>query len=255
MTKAQLTFSDEELTAYLDGEAEAALASSIEDAVGRDAQLAGRLAALEIPIDAVRAAFALPELDPPERPAVAVPSRQVPWGMAASVALALGLGALGGYGLRPDVPVADAPVVAAEKPSWITAVAAYQALYAPETLDGPAQTAARTAVVLAGFKDALGVDLHAATQSGALKFKRAQILSYSGKPLMQMAYVDDQGRPFALCVISTAKEGRELKDQMARGLAASSWIADGIGYLVIGGTDKDATRAHAQDLQARLAQG
>lgn len=249
MTKAQMTFSDEELTAYLDGEVDPDLGAQIEAALSEDSQLSARLEALEVPMDALRAAFSLPELAAPQAPELRQPRRSLPWAMAASVVLALGVGALGGYGLRPQAPVV------AEKPGWIAAVAAYQALYSTETLDGPGQGAARTQVVLAGFKADVGVDLAAATETDGLTFKRAQTLTFNGKPLMQMAYVDEQGRPFALCVLATAKDARAMKDQLAHGLAASSWVQNGVGYLVIGGSDPAATRAHAEDLQARLARG
>lgn len=257
MTQVHETFSDEDLTAFLDGEAEGDLATRIDAALSSDAQLVARLEGLVIPVDDIRAAFAVGELAPPSEPTLpaqmGLSHMASHMAMAASVVLALGIGALGGYSLKPDV-AAPTSVVAANK-GWIAAVASYQALYATETLAGKFQAPEQTEETLAGFEGRIGVDLAAATDVQGLDFKRAQILSYNGKPLMQMAYLDDGGVPFALCVIGTGKDARAMKDQMAEGLAASSWIADGVGYLVIGGDDPALTRAYADAFRAQLQQG
>ncbi|CUH79574.1 putative transmembrane transcriptional regulator (anti-sigma factor) [Tritonibacter multivorans] len=251
MTQAHETFSDEDLTAFLDGEAEGDLSARIDAALLSDAQLVARLERLVIPVDDIRAAFAVEGLAPPTAPDLPAQTWIQPMAMAASVVLALGIGALGGYSFKPDTP---APVVA-QKSGWIAAVASYQALYATETLAGKFQAPEQTDATLAGFEDRIGVDLVAATDVQGLDFKRAQILSYNGKPLMQMAYLDDGGVPFALCVIGSGAEARAMKDQIAEGLAASSWIVDGVGYLVIGGDDPALTRAYAEAFRAQLQQG
>lgn len=251
MTQAHETFSDEDLTAFLDGEAEGDLAARIDAALTSDAELVARLEGLVIPVNDIRAAFALPELAPPPAPELPEQSWFQPMAMAASIVLALGIGALGGYSFKSDEP---APVVA-QKPGWIAAVASYQALYATETLAGKFQAPEQTEATLAGFEGRIGVDLAAATDVQGLDFKRAQILSYNGKPLMQMAYLDDGGVPFALCVIGSGAEARAMKDQIAEGLAASSWVVDGVGYLVIGGDDPTLTRAYAEAFRDQLQQG
>ena len=52
------TFSDEDLTAFLDGEADDALAREIEAALEADQDLAARLEGLTVPIAALQRAFA-----------------------------------------------------------------------------------------------------------------------------------------------------------------------------------------------------
>ena len=251
MTPPHETFSDEELTAFLDGEIEKDLAERIHAALTSDSQLVARLEGLTIPVNDIRATFDLPKLAPPPAPELSHQSLLQPMAMAVSIALALGIGALGGYLFKSDTPAWEG----GRQQGWIAAVASYQALYSTETLAGKFQAPELTEATLAGFEGRIGVDLADATTVQGLDFKRAQILSFNGKPLMQMAYLDDGGVPFALCVIGFEAEARAMKDQMVGGLAASSWVADGVGYLVIGGDDPALTRSYAEIFRDQLKQG
>ncbi|MEO0380352.1 MAG: transcriptional regulator, partial [Pseudomonadota bacterium] len=50
-------FSDEDLTAFLDGEADATLEAEIVAALETDEELGARMAGLELPMDAIKGAF------------------------------------------------------------------------------------------------------------------------------------------------------------------------------------------------------
>ena len=51
------SFSDEDLTAFLDGEADSELNASITAAIEVDANLGARLASLDLPIAAIRSSY------------------------------------------------------------------------------------------------------------------------------------------------------------------------------------------------------
>ena len=83
---AEHRFSDEDLTAFLDGEADDALTAAIADQLERDSDLADRLAALDIPMVPLAEAYnaLLAEAPPmPDLPATVPndePRRGFGWG-------------------------------------------------------------------------------------------------------------------------------------------------------------------------------
>ncbi|KUP94872.1 anti-sigma factor family protein [Tritonibacter horizontis] len=245
MTKANESISDEELTAYLDQEADAQLADRIDRALETDQELSRRLDSLMLPMDALREAFAIERLGPASLPVIERPTpgrTAMPLRLVASVVLAFGIGISGGYLLQPQ----------ATAPGWIDVVASYQSLYMTETVVQTTQDPEVAQGVLAQFQTRSGVELSAATSVEGLDFRRAQVLGFNNKPLMQMAYLGEDGTPFALCVIKTANADSAFSDRMAQGLAATSWVSDGVGYLVIGGADQARTRAFAEEMKTRL---
>ncbi|OIQ33137.1 MAG: hypothetical protein BM562_01795 [Alphaproteobacteria bacterium MedPE-SWcel] len=250
MTKASARISDEDLTAYLDGEADEQLSRGIDRALETDPDLQNRIEALMLPMDVLREAFAVDRLAAPEPPVLDLDgpaTRQwaAPLRLVASVVLAFGVGISGGYLLQPKQAA----------PGWIDVVASYQSLYMTETVEQTTQSPAMANAVLEQFHSRSGVDLAAVTALEGLDFHRAQVLGFNNKPLMQMAYLGDEGTPFALCVINTANADSALTDRMAQGLAATSWTSDGVGYLVIGGQDPSRTRRFAEQMKTRLEQG
>ncbi|WGI23144.1 hypothetical protein [Amylibacter sp. IMCC11727] len=246
-------FTDEDLTAFLDGEADDALVKAIETALGSDPALNDRLAALDVPMGALKSGLdafmdqapAMPLIDVPTiNPAVEpnivamAPARR--WGglaAAAAVVFAFGLGAFGGYSIDKQ-----------EKPlSWMQAAASYQALYVPTTLAIASPDAASGQAQLANVSDVVGQDLTGVQAIDGLDFKRAQVLGYNGKPLIQIAYVNGAGEPMALCVIKLDSATEEaVETRTMNGLAAASWKADGYAYLLIGGSDQAAVQSWAE---------
>ena len=70
-----------------------------------------------------------------------------------------------------------------------------------------------------------------------LDLKRAQVLSFKGKPLVQVVFADAQGNPVAFCVIRQGA-GAPVKDvnlAVLSGLATATWANDGYGYMLLGG--------------------
>lgn len=238
MSDDQTPITDEELTAYIDGQADAALSARVNEARAGDTNIAARLDALAAPVDAIKAAYDLDELAPPPFPSKILDRAPggirrivVPLALVASFAV----GMLVMSALRPA-------------PTWVDTVASYHALYVTETLSGATQPSEISDAVLQSAQEALGVDLRPATTLPGLTFKRAQILAIDGQPLLQMAYLDADGLPFAFCVTLPGVADQDYQQRMSHDLATSSWIEDGVGYLLVGGDSFD----RMADLSAQL---
>lgn len=238
--------SDGMLTAYLDGELDAANAARIEAALATDATLAARLAALDVPMDALRQGFDAVLAQAPALPAVTAPRQAAnsnirQWAAAAMLAVGIGLGALWSPLGAPD-PLAD----------WKMAVANYQVLYVAETLDIGDPMPEETIERLAELSDALGRDLSAASAVDGLELRRAQMLGLGDEPLIQIAYLGDGNVPFAICVTRVGGTDYAPRNETLAGLASAHWVRDGFGYLVIGGDDLGLVEKIAGQLHGRI---
>jgi len=234
------TFTDEDLTAYLDGEAGADTAARIDAARETDPTLVQQLDALDVNRSHVAGAMdALLDLAPAyQAPAANVTTR--PWKTPAAIAAALVLGGFIGW---------SAPKQATD-PSWTEAVASYQALYITETLTGSAGGPEQVAK-LDVLGDRLGLPLSGAETLGQINFRRAQLLGFNGNPLVQIAYLSDEGEPVALCIVARPGEDAAPVSATMMGMASATWQRDGFGYLLIGTDDQaliDQIASQAQTL-------
>ncbi len=243
-------FSDEDLTAFLDGEADEALTGRLTAALSADASLRARLEALDIPMAALSEAGDLALAMAPDAPTL--PDAEVGakgWlnagsAMVAGVALAVGIG-LGTYLAPQNTDTAHT--------GWIDAVAAYQVLYVPETVAATTQPLGITAEVLAKFSATGAGSAAEARDIDGLRFARAQLLGFGAEPLLQMAYATEDGTPVAICAVRVAEPDRAPASEMIQGLAATHWVSDGVGFLVIGGRDLDQTQAWAEEAVREIA--
>ncbi|MBO9472783.1 hypothetical protein J7413_04465 [Shimia sp. R10_1] len=241
-------FSDEELVAYLDGETELVPMAQIEAAVQEDPALAKRLEALRFDVTALQESFELlqPSRDvlgalpvrgraPAKRPMAAV-------AMAACVALAVGFG-LGNWTSGP------------ERSGWVGYVAAYQALYTHATLDHIQQTPEQLQNELARVSAAVGKDIELAqlTALPDVEYKRGQVLSFQGRPLIQLAFATPSGVPMALCIMrreEAAVSEEALATMRLEGLSSAVWSDGAYDYVLIGGTEDGLVRRLGQALQS-----
>jgi anti-sigma factor RsiW len=239
-------FTDEDLTAYLDAQLELTRAGQLTAALKRQPALRKRLDALRIDTDQLRSTFdpllaAAPPLSDLPKP------RQFSAGIAvAACAAALVIGLLIG---RIDF--------ATKAPAWHQQVAAYQALYGTETLNGIETPGEAGRVELQRVADAIGrpLDFDVVAHGPVQGYKRAQILKFDGRPLVQLAYLAPDGVPFALCIMQS-REGKILgmRHQNLAGLEAASWSDGQHDFLVIGGKDKAMISGAATHFSVALAQ-
>ena len=247
-------FTDEELTAYLDGEADAELHAAVDAALETDPAVAEQLAALDVPLGPIADAYAallqdappMPEL--PEVAPVAAPtteSRGWGWGVgtfATGIAAGLAVAMFTGLGTPTPEP--------APARGWVSFVASYQALYTPETLAIADPSTEEAQVQLAAVSDALGLDLSGLPEADGLTFKRAQVLGFKDKPLIQIAFTRADGTPVALCIIPAGPDAKPVSMGAAEGLGLARWNTAGFGFLLIGGTDAAPLEAEAETFQS-----
>lgn len=243
-----MTVSDTDLRGYLEGDLTEAEMQRIEAALEEDPDLEDRLIALDPLAPVVGDAVALmPSPDPGK---VAAWTQQAPpenrrW---TSLVAGVALGAL---------IMGGASWLVSDRPDdWRTAVASYQALYAPETVaplqfsDDALQAQLAEAEARIGTTDlyALVSDLQ------GLRPLRSQILAHEGAPLIQIVFATDAGLPVALCLMqaptpqtpgSGAVEPRE-------GLASLAFDTTSHSWLLIGTEDDALISATGAELRARL---
>lgn len=248
----QSTFSDEQLTAYLDGEVEPAVAEDIRNALEGDAQLRARLDSLSIDTSEVAAAFdgllagapSVPDFG--ETPAAGSARSRV-MGLVRYAAVAFIAVAIGWSSsfLIPREAGRD----------WKDFVATYHALYVTDTLTPVSQSDESAVAELAAVAEAVGhsVDLNMVKSLEPLTYKRAQILGFEGSPLMQMTFLTDQGVPVALCLIRSSGPDKAAPDFLElQGMSAATWTSNGFDYLLIGGTDAPLIRDVTEKIVAQL---
>ena len=246
------TFSDEELTAYLDGEVESAARAEIERALTQDAQLRARLDALSLDkaplqegLDALlTSAPQAPSWDEAEA-AFAKPERPARHGwrrtaVAAALALVIGFGSGILFGGKSE-------------PGWHDYVASYHALYSNSTLAYFDQPEALAEAELARVSSAIGksIELPVLSQPEQFDYKRAQILSFEGRPLIQLAFLTQVGTPIVLCIIqSSDADESAVRLTELEGMSAAIWSKGGYEFILIGGQDEaliaDAAALYAE---------
>ncbi len=229
-------FSDEELTAYLDGERAFAPMAEIDAALRTDARLGQRLKQLGLERGQIKQAFDQLLAKAPAPSLAYAPSRaqaSQAWMMAGywqaiAAALLLMLGAAGGhYWTRAPLD------------GWRDHVAAYQALYVTDTLASVNRSEGEATEELARVMASVGkpTAFAALTADPTLTYKRAQILGYKQQPLAQLTFLSRAGEPIALCVMKGTGPPQALHFEKRQGLQSASWSRDGFAYLLIGGRD------------------
>lgn len=231
-----MTYSDATLQDYLAGNLSAEDASVLEAAVENDPELEARLIALDaVGADVASVFLQIPEqarldgIDVPVQKVAVAQSGSFRWlGLvaAAAVGAALGMTALNMQGPKT--------------PEWHQQVAAYQSLYVPDTVAAISGDANSLQEQLKVAGAALDLELPQEVLSGleGLTLKRAQILGFAGRELIQIAFQAEDGTPIAFCILKGgAPRAEEMEISELSGLASAAWASDTHGYLLIGGSD------------------
>jgi anti-sigma factor RsiW len=232
-------FTNEELTAYLDGVAGPELARAIETAKAASPEVRGRLASLQIDPLKIKVAFDALLPTAPVLPVTLTQARPgqlravLPWRMLAATALvSLALG------------WATSSLVThwanRQTTTWQHYAATYHAMYRHETLAHVRPSPSVTADDLSRISQALGltVSQDLVTRSDALEFKRAQVLGFEGQPVAQLAFTTKAGVPVALCIARVDVEGSvPVRTATVLGMSSATWSKGRYQYLLIGGTE------------------
>ncbi|MBL4597743.1 MAG: hypothetical protein JKX93_02115 [Rhizobiaceae bacterium] len=256
--------SDEILTAFLDQELSETERARVETALAADMTLADRLHALEIDTSAfVKSYDALKQFAPAEKletPQTQSNTSYIPNGrkglIAASVVLALGLGVslglvLGETGFSHTNSQVQQQTASNEE--WRQAVAEYQALYTSNTLNRvnlPVNEQKENLAALS--KD---IDLEITIEKlllNELEFKRGQVLNYKGKKLVQLAYLYENSKPVAFCILNESQGEFEISPEQRKNLKIVHWTKNGRSFMIIGDVPKLKLKSMATKLNMRF---
>lgn len=227
----RMDFNDEELVAYLDDEGEHAPIDEINAALQADPDLAKRLDALRVDTDKIAGGLGAclvkdrkPDFDlgEPAKTRWAIPA------IAASLLVAL-LAFGGGHYWRDF-----------EERQWKDYVAAYQFLYTTNTLSSVQNSDLVKQQELDRVGAAIGkkISVSQVAEFPEVEYKRAQLLGYKGKALIQLTFLSSTGKPIALCILRTSKrENKAVEFSELEGMSAASWKNGDYDYLLIGGED------------------
>ncbi len=263
MSTKHIIPSDEELTAFIDGELGPEDTARIEALIGTDEAVAERLeflaradlpyreafaplldAAPQAKLESMLSAIPVPQ---PARPAVFASRRGFLGALAASLVVGIAVDrAVIGLGTR--LSGKD------ENGEWRAVVAEYISLYTPETLAGPVPSAEVQATQLARLDTTLGLQL--SPEQVALPdvdFKRAQILQYDGKPLAQIAYLDPETGPMALCIVASGAGPKAPEIEGRKGMNVVYWSSATHAFMLIGHAPVDRMTEIADAVRSKIS--
>lgn len=236
------------LSAYLDGELDAADALAIEALLESDPAAQAELDALmaadamardqfdallsePVPLALAQKIKSSPMGMPTARPA----PRRISGAIAAGLALFI-LGGAGGYLLKDQI--APTGTVVASK-GWLNDIADYHAVYAGQQRHLVEVGADESDHIQQWLGTTVGVSFSIPDLSQfGLSFEGGRLLVAKGKPVAQLMYRQADGTVIALCLQSSANGGAasapEFRQQTIKGFDLVSWRADGAAYVVIG---------------------
>lgn len=236
------------LSAYLDGELDAAEARSVEALLEKDPALQAELDALiaadamaeeqfdallgdPVPLALAQKIKALPVGTPPSRAA----SSPV-WGaLAAGLALFV-FGGMGGYLLKDRISPAGSLVAQA---GWLNDIADYHAVYAGQQRHLVEVRADESDHLKKWLGASVGVAFSIPDLTGfGLTFEGGRLLVANGKPVAQLMYRQADGTVIALCLLSSPNGDQAsppaFKQQTIKGFDFVSWKGNGAAYVVVG---------------------
>jgi anti-sigma factor RsiW len=236
------------LSAYLDGELDAAEARSVEAMLEKDPALQAELDELisadalaqdqfdallsdPVPLALAQKIKALPVGVPPSRPA----SRPVWAALAAGLALFVS-GGMGGYYLKDRISPAG-PLVA--QAGWLNDIADYHAIYANQQRHLVEVRADESDHLKKWLGTSVGVAFSIPDLTGfGLTFEGGRLLVANGKPVGQLMYRQADGAVIALCLQSSPNGDTTsppaFKQQTLKGFDFVSWKGNGAAYVVVG---------------------
>jgi anti-sigma factor RsiW len=259
MTEETNSPSDEELTAFLDGEVDAGESARLRGLAARDPTVAARVAFLSRATLPFREGFeplldAAPQADlrrmldslaptPTARPTQILSRRRLFGALAASVTA-------GVLGDRLWLALSDA---GEDEWRWREVVAQYMALYTPATFAGDAPDRQTQTAQLDVINQQLGLSLtpESVAVAGA-EFRWALPLVYDGRALAQITHLDPQTGPLALCILRRDGASGDLRQEERQGLRLAFWSGRHHAVLLIGHAPAPQLAAKAYEARSRL---
>lgn len=258
--------SDEDLTAFIDGALTAEERARIEAIVKEDESVAERLDFLARASLPFEQAFA-PLLSEAPREKLqamlaAIPAHENARSVAAPAPTtrrrflgALAASLVAGIAIdRAVIGIGKGFSAKDENSEWRAVVADYISLYTAETLAGPVPGRQDQAAQLASFDEKLGLSLSPeAVSLPGVDFKRALLLQYDGKALAQIAYLDPETGPMALCIVKSDAGPKAPDLENRKGMNVVYWSNATHAFMLIGHAAADRMTAMADAVRGRVA--
>jgi anti-sigma factor RsiW len=240
-----MTIDEVTLRAYVDAELSTAERQNVDVALAHSAELRLQLAAMKascLPYQAAFDAQAMPEMPEALKKQLAAmsaiasvptqvssaPKRQ--WLSYAGGGFALAASFAAGMAVQPSwftsKPIDDVA-------DWAKAVASYQAMYVRDTVERVRDSEANAKRVITEFQSHSQAVLVVPDLSAVgFEFKRIQRLAFNDKPLIQMAYLPQQGKPAALCVMGATNRGDiDASVRRLENLSIVTWTRAQLSYV------------------------
>lgn len=255
--------SDEQLTAFIDGELEAVEHDRIERMIESDAKVAERFDLLsrgDLPFhEAFEPLLAAAPRGKLDAMLAAIPSSKEQTKAASGIGrrgflAAIAACLVAGIAIdRAAIGIGHRLAKPDEGSEWRAVVAEYLSLYTPDTLSGSAGDRAQQVAQLSevGSKVGLALTPEAIAIPG-VDFKRAILLNYDDKPLAQIAYLDPESGPMALCITPSTTGASAPDMENRRGMNVVYWSDAAHAFMLIGHSPIDRIKALADDVRSRL---
>lgn len=182
-----------------------------------------------------------------ERPEIiASKSKKYIWQWSTAITASLFLGIfLGKFLLSSSIDT---------KQNWLMQVASYQALYVRDTIQSTELSGSEIAKLKQRLENKLKSPLVIPNlMMQKLQFKRGQVLTVNGSPLIQLAYLPESGNPVALCITHNNQADALPKIGSAYGMPLVHWSHNNMSYVIIGGIDRDQLKAAAYSAISQLS--
>jgi anti-sigma factor RsiW len=235
---------DSLLVAYVDGELDPEAVLKIEPLIATDPHALQKVEMFRETAALLRDACAdrfFARKDPVPRP----PRRRAARRHGGAIATSLAAVILGfGGGVLWDGRTSS------ERAELIDEVAGYHQLYSRETRHLVEVPADQVDDLTAWLGERLDRKLEVPDLAAAgLHFAGGRMLVVNGRPVAELMYTRDHGRPVGICVTQMATETSPLSIEQRGRERLASWITGGYAYIVVGEID-DPT---AQDIARRVA--
>ncbi|MBX5181430.1 anti-sigma factor [Rhizobium sp. NZLR5] len=265
MNTKQIIPSDEELTAFIDGELTAEEAARIETMVNEDESVAERLEFLARASLPFEQAFAPLLAEAPRQKLqtmlAAILARKSTKSISAPTFAtrrhflgALAASLIAGIAIdRAFIGIGKGFSARDENSEWRAVVADYISLYTPETLAGAVPARDVQTAQLGSLDEKLGLSLSPeAVSLPGIDFKRALLLQYDGKPLAQIAYLDPETGPMALCIVRSDAGPKAPDLENRKGMNVVYWSNETHAFMLIGHAAADRMTAIAEGVRGRV---
>lgn len=253
-----VTYTDEQLTAFIDGELPSAHMRAIERAIETDPELSVRVASLHMETGGLKALFdswlnkapeeklktMLPALRVENtsmggKSARATITQPIVWGPALMIGT---LALMIGYGLGQSS-------VKLEQ-SWVEQVATQQSFVTEATLAG-LPTLEGGAVTKAAALLGLSLDPQSITPEG-YALKGVNELAYGEQPFVQFSFASDTGAPLALSVLKSGAPEMGVEMSALGDLTAASWAFAGYSFALTGKGDATVVETVAEKFSTKF---